>query len=180
MVCAHWLHPHFPGQAPHAALVVAAGMGSWVGSLKASKTRLACSGSPLLNSASAARKAFIRKSSSPAVRSTRSMKAPRSISFARASRKYKSSTCWRVISSCRLLALYGIWAALQPPFPGEAGGWPAGESAPAWTDGSSALTGLEGPAGVDDGRLLGGETILKKFHGLALDVRKAQHGGVVA
>src|SRR2546427_12777203 len=44
------------------------------------------------------------------------MKAPRSISFARASKKYKSSTCWRVISSCRLLALYGIWAALQPPF----------------------------------------------------------------
>src|SRR6266436_2650923 len=117
MVCVHRLYPQVPGQAPHAALVVAAAMGSWVGSLKASKTRLARSGSPLLNSASAARKAFIRKSSSPADRSTRSMKAPRSISFARASKKYKSSTCWRVISCCRLLALYGIWAALQPPFP---------------------------------------------------------------
>src|SRR6266581_4115950 len=117
MVCAHWHHLQVPGQAPHAALVVAAGMGSWLGSLKASKTRLARSGSPLLNSASAARKAFIRKSSSPAARSTRSMKAPRSINFARASKKYKSSTCWRVIRSCRLLALYGIWAALQPPFP---------------------------------------------------------------
>src|SRR5712692_1271402 len=123
MVCAHWLHPQVSGQAPHAALVVAAGMGSWLGSLKASKTRLARSGSPLLNSASAARKAFIRKSSWPAARSTRSMKAPRSISFARASKKYKSSTCWRVISSCRLWALYGIWAALQPPFPEPLGLW---------------------------------------------------------
>src|SRR6266849_718867 len=171
MVCAHWLHPHFPGQAPHAALVVAAGMGSWVGSLNASKTRRARSGSLLLNSASAARKAFIRKSSSPADRSTRSMKAPRSISFARASKKYKSSTCWRVISSCRLSPLYGIWAALQLPFPAEAGGWQAGESAPAWLDGSSVLPGLEGPVRVHHGRLLGGETLFKKFHGLALDVR---------
>src|SRR5229473_1464553 len=83
-------------------------MGSWVGSLKASKTRLA-------------------------------------------STKYRSSTCWRVISCCRLLALYGIWAALQPPFPEPSGLRPRPETI--------EPGGKEGRLGIAEGKRAGAQCV---------------------
>src|SRR6266498_3436052 len=75
----------FPGHAPHAALVVATGIGLVVGSLNASKARLAFCFFLSLSPATAFRNAAIRKSSLPSARSTRSRNAARSITLLRAS-----------------------------------------------------------------------------------------------
>ena len=68
-------------------LVVAAGIGSVVGSLNASNTRSARSPGPPASSCNARRNAAMRKSSPPSARSQRSRKAARSISLCRASTK---------------------------------------------------------------------------------------------
>src|SRR6266571_7631518 len=70
-----------PAHAPQAALVVAAGIGSVVRSLSASKTPSARLAPALANSCMALRRAVIRKSSAPSARSTRSRNAARSMSL---------------------------------------------------------------------------------------------------
>ena len=75
-----------PGHAPHAALVVAAGIGLVVGSLNASKTLSARRGLFPPSSRAAWRNACNRKSSLPSARSTRSRNAAISMSLCRASR----------------------------------------------------------------------------------------------
>src|SRR3954454_7232217 len=78
------------GHAPQAALVVAAGIGSLVGSLSVKRTCLAFSEPVWFNPAKAALNDLSRKScstSAPSARSTRSRNAAKSISLLRASIK---------------------------------------------------------------------------------------------
>ncbi len=77
-------------QAPQAALVVAAGIGSCVGSLRLIRTRSARSPGPPFNSSSAFVKALKRKSGLPVDRSSRSRNAARSISLERGFQKIQA------------------------------------------------------------------------------------------
>ena len=73
--------------APLADFVPAFGAGASVGSLRSMRIFLAFSGPGTPSSCMAARSDFIRKSSGPSLRSTRSRKAARSINLERASAK---------------------------------------------------------------------------------------------